>query len=306
MRITLIENFRAAFYAPFYASCTLGAYEAEGIEVEIKPSPAAEQTISSLLSGYGEISWGGPTRLMAAREKNPERGLLVFAEVVGRDPFFLVGRTPNPAFKLGDLRGKTIAVVAEVPTPWMCLRHDLHHADMDPGEVEIVPGRSMPDNVAALRAGEVDAIQVFHPYARMLCEEGSGYLWYAAANRGPTSYTTLNTTRDFIEGEAKTVRGMCRAMYRTQKWIAAHSGRALAEAVQSYFPEVPVATLGASYDHYKEIGIWNRNPFPSRAGFEWLCSAALSSGRLRRAFSYEECVETRFAREVIEEDPSAP
>ena len=305
MRITLIENFRAAFYAPFYASCALGAYEADGIEVNIRKSPAAEHTISSLLSGYGEISWGGPTRLMAAREKNPERGLMVFAEVVGRDPFFLVGRSPNPDFNFGHLRGKTVAVVAEVPTPWMCLRHDLQLAGVDPGEVGILPGRSMPDNVAALRAGEVDAIQVFHPYARMLCEEGSGHLWYAAANRGPTSYTTLNTTRDFIEREAETVMGMCRAMYRTQKWIAVHSGGAVAEAVQSYFPEVPAATLAASYDHYKELGIWNRDPLPSRAGFEWLRGAALSNGRLRREFSYEECVEPRFARDVIEEDPPA-
>ena len=160
MRITLIENFRAAFYAPFYASCALGFYETEGIEVEIRKSPAAEHTISSLLSGYGEISWGGPTRLMAAREKNPARGLMVFAEVVGRDPFFLIGRTANPDFTLADLRGKTLAVVAEVPTPWMCLRHDLRLAGIDPGEIRIVTGRSMPDNVAALRAGEVDAIQV--------------------------------------------------------------------------------------------------------------------------------------------------
>jgi NitT/TauT family transport system substrate-binding protein len=305
MRITLIENFRAAFYAPFYASCALGACEAEGIEVEIRKSPAAEHTISSLLSGHGEISWGGPTRLMAAREKNPERGLVVFVEVVGRDPFLLIGRTPNPHFTLGDLRGKTVAVVAEVPTPWMCLRHDLRLAGVDPGEVEIVPGRSMPDNVAALRAGGVDAIQVFHPYARMLCEERSGHVWYAAAHRGRTSYTTLNTTRDFIEREAKTVMGMCRAMYRTQKWIAAHSGRALAEAVQSYFPEVPVATLAASYDDYKKLGIWNRDPLPSRAGFEWLRAAALAIGRLHQEFSYEECVEPSFARQAIEEAPPA-
>ena len=34
MAITLIENFRAVFYTPFYAAFALRAYEAEGIEVQ--------------------------------------------------------------------------------------------------------------------------------------------------------------------------------------------------------------------------------------------------------------------------------
>lgn len=51
MTVTLIENFRAAFYAPFYAGCALGAYETEGLEVNLKASVDAAQTIQSLLSG---------------------------------------------------------------------------------------------------------------------------------------------------------------------------------------------------------------------------------------------------------------
>ena len=35
MKITLFENLRAVFYAPFYAACALGAYHAEGVQVEI-------------------------------------------------------------------------------------------------------------------------------------------------------------------------------------------------------------------------------------------------------------------------------
>lgn len=31
--ITLSENFRALFYAPFYAAHAIGAYAAEGVEV---------------------------------------------------------------------------------------------------------------------------------------------------------------------------------------------------------------------------------------------------------------------------------
>ena len=35
MKITLIENFRAVFYIPYYASIALGAYRNEGIEIPL-------------------------------------------------------------------------------------------------------------------------------------------------------------------------------------------------------------------------------------------------------------------------------
>lgn len=266
--ITLIENFRAAFYAPFYAACASGAYEAEGLKVQITASPDAALTMQRLLSGAGEVSWGGPLRLMQAREQNPGREPIVFCEVVGKDPFFLVGRRPNPQFSLADLSKVNLAVVTEVPTPWMCLQHDLRLAGIDPASIALAPDRTMAENAAALRAGTVDVIQVFQPYVAELVQEGAGHVWYAAASRGPTSYTTLNTTREYAERNPDTLLAMCRAMYRTQKWIAVHDGQALAELVKDYFPHVPQATLAASYDAYLALGVWNATPIMSRAGFE--------------------------------------
>lgn len=303
MTITLIENFRAAFYAPFYASVALRAYQAEGLDVGIRPSSDPTKTIRSLLSGQGEVSWGGPMRLMGALEKNPESGLVVFCEVVGRDPFFLLGREPKPDFRFTDLLGRRIATVSEVPTPWMCFQHDLRLAGIDPSGIDRSPDRSMAENVSALRSGEVDVIQVFQPFAEILEEEGSAHVWYSAADRGPTAYTTLNTTRGFIERNPDALLKVCRAMYRTQKWIAAHDGKDLAEAVGRYFPGLPVAVLAACYNGYKALGIWNRSPVASREGFEWLRDAGLSSGRLRRKFSYDECVDMRFAEQAVREAP---
>ena len=36
----------------------------------------------------------------------------------------------------------------------------------------------MAENAAALRAGELDAIQVFQPYAEELLQSGAGHLWF--------------------------------------------------------------------------------------------------------------------------------
>lgn len=303
MAITLIENFRAVFYAPFYATAALGAYEAEGLDVTMKMSEAAEKTLTTLTAGAGEVSWGGPLRVMATLDKNPQGGYVAFCEVVGRDPFFLLGRTPNPGFALKDLVGKKLATVSEVPTPWICLQYDLRGAGIDPSAIERAPARSMAENAAALRAGEVDVIQVFQPYARNLIDAGAGHVWYAAANRGLTSYTTFNTTRGFIEKSPDAVLRMTRAMYRTLKWIAAHDGRELAEAIAGFLPDVPLPTLAVCFNDYKALGLWNTKPVMQREGLEWLRDAMLAAGYIRTRFSYEDCVDMRFAEQVVREDP---
>ena len=48
MALTLIENFRAVFYTPFYAAFALKAYEAEGLEVQRVMSTSPAETAHAL------------------------------------------------------------------------------------------------------------------------------------------------------------------------------------------------------------------------------------------------------------------
>jgi NitT/TauT family transport system substrate-binding protein len=303
MKITLIENFRAIFYTPFYASIALGAYRDEGIEIELKASSDASKTLESVLSGDGQVSWGGPVRIMLALEKDPAGKPVAFCEAVGRDPFLLVGQAPNPRFRFEHLYGKRVATVSEVPTPWMCLQHDLRLAGLDPLMLTRISDRTMIENANALRAREVDVIQVFEPFAAQLEEEGVGHVWHAAATRGPTTYTTFNAARTFLEREPDIARRMCRAMYRTQKWIGARPATDLADVVAPYFPQLSKSVLTASCHRYKSLDVWNRKPVMLAQGFEWLRDAGLSSGLITKRYAIEDCVDMRFAMEVVREDP---
>ena len=64
MAIRLSENFRALFYAPFYAAHAIGAYQAEGVEVELLSSPDPARTAAALRNGEIDAMWGGPLRVM--------------------------------------------------------------------------------------------------------------------------------------------------------------------------------------------------------------------------------------------------
>ena len=51
-------------------------------------SPAPAAALSGLLDGTIDLSWGGPLRVLKARDQDPNSPLVCFCEVVARDPFF--------------------------------------------------------------------------------------------------------------------------------------------------------------------------------------------------------------------------
>jgi NitT/TauT family transport system substrate-binding protein len=96
-------------------------------------------------------------RVIKHHDDNPASPLVCFAEIVSRDPFSIVGRYPSPHFLLADLAQLRLASVSEVPTPWLCLQEDLRQAGLDPDRLDRVADRSMAENPAALRQGQIDA-----------------------------------------------------------------------------------------------------------------------------------------------------
>jgi NitT/TauT family transport system substrate-binding protein len=291
MAIKLAENFRALFYAPFYATQALGFYAREGVEVELINSPAPGAAISSLLDGTIDLSWGGPMRVMKAHDIDPRSPLVCFCEVAARDPFFLVGRVNRSEFQLADLTRLRLAIVSEVPTPWLCLQHDLRQNGIDPYLLERVADRTMGDNLDALRRGEVDVVQVFEPYASMALKSGVGHILYAASARGPTVYTTFLATRDSIMKNRAPFAAIVRAVRRTQSWLSGHGAEELAAAIAPFYADVASDLLVSALQRYHGAGVWAQSPDVSREGFARLAAGLLSGGFLAHTPLYEDCVD---------------
>lgn len=293
--ITLSENFRALFYAPFYATFATGAFQAEGVQVTLRESPDPAKTAADLRAGRVDVMWGGPLRVLLTHQDDPSSDIVCFCDVVARDPFFVIGRTPRPAFSPADLVGLRFASVSEVPTPWLCLQDDIRRAGIDPASLNRVTDRSMADNSAALRSGALDAIQVFQPYAEELLSSGAGHLWYAAANRGLTAYTTLVTRRATLNARRDELAAMVRGVHRALRWIAATPGQEVARALAAYFPAVPPSIFAAAIDRYRALGLYGPDPVTRREGFDRLQTAMLSGGALAQPIPFETCVDNSLA-----------
>src|SRR5215468_5258260 len=291
MHIKVSENFRAVFYAPFYATQALGFYAREGLEIDLINSPMPAATAPGLLNGTIDLSWGGPMRVMKAREIDPNSPLVCFCEVVARDPFFLVGRGDRPEFRLADLAQLKLATVSEVPTPWLCLRHDVRQDGIDPDRLARVTDRTMAENLEALRNGDLDVAQLFEPYASMALKSGIGNILYAASARGPTVYTTFLATRDSIARNRAAFAAIVRAVRHMQSWLDDRGSEELAAVVGPFYPNVASDLLETSLRRYDKAGVWARSPEVSREGFARLAASLHSGGFTSRIHAYEECVD---------------
>lgn len=290
MKLRIAENFRAVFYAPFYAIRALGLAEREGLEVEWLPSDTPGGTIGEVKRGAIDAQWGGPMRVLKDHD-SPGASLVCFGEVVWRDPFYLIGR--SRALQLKDLAALRLGIVSEVPTPWYCLRADLEDAGVDTAAMRsagrLVDNLTMAEQLEALAAGKLDAVQLFEPYASRALAEGNAVL-YAAASRGPTAYTAFITSRDSIARHRDAFGALTHATQAMLDWVAKEGPAELARVTASFFPDVPQELLGSAFERYQRAGLWSRTTTVSKAGFDRLAYSLHDAGFIKHRATYAECV----------------
>ena len=292
MNIRLAENFRAVFYAPFYATHALGLFAEQGVSITLLDSPSPGAGIAELAKGNIDVMWGGPLRVIKERDQfeRTEGSLVAFCEVAAKDPFFLLRRRQVTPFELKDLVKLRFASVSEVPTPWLCLQQDLREVGVDPAQLNRVADRSMQDNLDALLRGELEVIQVFEPYVSLALANQDLEIVHAASQRGYTAYTTFISTFDGMQRNHAGFEAMIAAIEKFRPWLAAHGPAELARVVKSFYPHVSLDILTACLTRYHAAELWTCRRAISRQGFARLAASMLDSGYIERAARYEDCV----------------
>ncbi len=294
MKLTLAENFRAIFYTPFYLLKALGLAEQAGLELQWLPPGSPGGAIDAIKNGSVDLTWGGPMRVMKDHDTTPCNGqsLLCFGEVVSRDPFFLVGKKTLERFELAQLRQLRLALVSEVPTPWLCLQADLRDLGLNVPEIEasLKRGLTMPEQIEALKAGTLDIAQLFEPLASEALSDPAYQLLYAGHTRGPTVYTTLICSRDGWDKHHVAFTALNQVLGTLQSWMQAQTPAIIAAHVQSFFPELGTQLLERAIARYLHHGIWAHSPEMSQTGFDRLSYSLHSGGFIRTQIDFASCV----------------
>ena len=294
MSIKLCENFRALFYAPYYAAFEIGAYKNAGVDVEFALMEGPGSGGEAVIEGAEAVTWGGPMRVMLDHDRDPDSELVSFCEVVGKDPFLILGHEPKPDFKVSDLTDIRFANFIEAPTPWNCLQEDLRRAGIDPASLNRISDQSITDNISAFKSGELDAVQVLEPYAQILVDEGHGHIWFEGASRGSCSYTTFYAKRSLLDSRQDDLGGMYAAMAHTLKWVQEVTPEEIVKTITPYFPDNDPKCLTSAIARYRRAGLWNQTPVVSEIGLERLRAGLISNSFIKRDIPYDEMVDTRF------------
>jgi NitT/TauT family transport system substrate-binding protein len=116
---------------------------------------------------------------------------------------------------------------------------------------------------------------------------------------GPVPFTSYMTTPAFLAREPDVVRAFTRAVFETQRWLAAHGPAEVAAAIAPAFPEVGGAMLERIVARYREQETWAREPLLGRPGYDYLEQILLDGGFIERRHRYEDLVDTSCARQAM-------
>jgi NitT/TauT family transport system substrate-binding protein len=278
----------------------LGHFADEGLDVTAMSAAAfGKSTMAALGDGDIDISLGGLMRSFELADRSAEI-VVHFAEVCSRNGFFLLSREPRPGFQWRDLIGATVIGFAEAPTPWQCMLTVLGKNGVDPAQVRIERERPGPEAVRAFRAGHGDFLEQTQPIVEQLLREGAAHLAASMGEAtGPVPFTSYMTTPRFLEREPEVMLRFTRAVHRTQRWLAAHEPREIAEVVAPTFPEVTRDVLERAIARFAAQDTWARDPLLRRPGFDYLQEILLDGGFIRHRHRYEDLVDTELARRAM-------
>lgn len=227
-QVTIAAPNRSALtYLPLTVAQHLGYFAAEGLDVEIVEPPSLVRAQQQATAGPVDIVCGWLENTLALQTKGQAFQAFV---LLGRAPQVAVGVSTRTMFSYttwADLRGKKMGVAAP-GTPGHTIAHSiLARAGMPGEQMSFVSVGTPAGALAALRAGQVDAISYMDPLITQL--EQSGELRILADTRtvrgtlaacgGEMPSTCLYAPPDFVLKNPVTVQAVTYAMVRALKWL---------------------------------------------------------------------------------------
>lgn len=300
-KVVLSEVTHSVFYAPQYVAINKGFFSDVGLEVELQNGQGADKVMTAVLSGQCDIGFAGPEASIYVYNEGKEDYSVVFAQLTKRDGSFLVGREPEPGFKWGDLKDKSIIGGRKGGVPEMTLEYVLNKNGLVPGkDVDVDTSIQFALMAGAFTGGKGNYVTLFEPTASLLEKEGKGHILASVGQEsGEIPYTAYFAKKSYIEKNRDTLQKFTDAIYKGQKWVDTHSPKEIAEAVKSSFPDTDLAVLETVAKRYKDIDAWCKDPIMKEASFNLLQTVMDQAGQLKQKADYDNVVDNTYAKKAI-------
>ena len=231
------------YYLPLTIAEQRGYFKAEGLDITIVDFAGGARALQAVVGGSADVVSGAFEHTVNMQHKGQRLRAFVLQ---GRAPQIVLGVNPRtmPNFKnVTELKGKKIGVTAPGSSTHVMANFILAKAALKPSDVSIIGVGAAQGAVAAMRAGQIDAISNLDPVITLLQRAGdlkivSDTRIVAEAEKvfgGPMPAGCLYAPQGLIDKNPNTIQALTNAIVRANKWIQAAGPKDIIEAVpESY------------------------------------------------------------------------
>jgi len=231
------------YYLPLTIAEQRGYFKAEGLDVTIVDFAGGARALQAVVGGSADVVSGAFEHTVNMQFKGQRLRAFVLQ---GRAPQIVLGVNPKTmaGYKTpADLKGKKIGVTAPGSSTNVMVNFFLAKAGLKPSDVSIIGVGAAQGAVAAMRAGQIDAISNLDPVITLLQRGGdlkilSDTRIVAEAEKvfgGPMPAACLYAPQSFIDKNPLTVQALANAIVRADKWIQAAGPKDIIDAVPESF-----------------------------------------------------------------------
>ncbi len=217
------------YYLPLTIAEQRGYFKAEGLDITVVDFAGGARALQAVVGGSADVVSGAFEHTVNMQHKGQRMRAFVLQ---GRAPQIVVGvstKTFGHYKTIADLKGKKIGVTAPGSSTNVVINFLLAKAGLKPSDVSIIGVGAAQGAVAAMRAGQIDAISNLDPVITLL--QRSGDLKVVSDTRilaesekvfgGPMPAGCLYAPQSFIDKNPLTTQALANAIVRANKWIQA-------------------------------------------------------------------------------------
>lgn len=231
------------YYLPLTIAEQLGYFKAEGLDVTIVDFAGGSRALQAVVGGSADVVSGAFEHTINMQFKGQRMRAFVLQ---GAAPQIVLGVNPKTMANyknLADLKGKKVGVSAPGSSTNVLLNFVLAKAGLKPSDVSVIGVGTGNGAVAAMRAGQIDAISNLDPVITLLQRSGdlkiiSDTRLPAESERvfgGPMPAACLYSMQSFVDRNPNTTQALANAIVRADKWIQKAGAADIIKAVPESF-----------------------------------------------------------------------
>ncbi|MBL0090517.1 MAG: ABC transporter substrate-binding protein [Ideonella sp.] len=214
----------------------MGWFKREGLSVGLLKTNGSTAALQAVASGSADVAYASSLNIAAAIDKGVP--VKAFAGITVQWPYFIGVPPGSPIKKIADLKGKRVGVISLASASYADLRANLKIAGLTEADVSVVPVGAGARAAAALKAGEVDAIDSYSDSFTVMQQNGVNLTLLARpAQMAKLFSVTMVTSAAMLKSNPEVLARFARAAYQGIVYTQYNPEAALKLSFQE-FPEL--------------------------------------------------------------------